>query len=98
MAGDRDRLAGEIESYYAEGREADRLSHGYGRLEQERTQELAQRFLPAPPAVVLDVGGGAGVYALWLAGLGYTVHLVDAIALHLEQAERAAQERSTPLA
>ena len=45
--------------------------------ERFRTQELLLRYLPAPPAVVLDVGGGTGQYATWLAALGYTVHLVD---------------------
>jgi hypothetical protein len=37
---------------------------------------------------VLDVGGGSGVYASWLAGLGYQVHLVDPVPLHREQAAR----------
>src|SRR5712664_927766 len=36
--------------------------------------------------VVLDVGGGPGTYACWLAGLGHEVHLVDASALHVDQA------------
>ena len=34
--------------------------------------ELLGRFLPAPPAVVLDVGGAAGAYALPLADQGYS--------------------------
>jgi len=38
---------------------------------------------------VLDVGGGAGVYAAWLAGLGYRVHLIDALELHVELALEA---------
>jgi len=46
-------------------------------LEAERTRDVITRFTPAPPGVVLDVGGGAGAYALWLAGSGYRVHLVD---------------------
>jgi len=45
--------------------------------------------LPAPPAVILDVGGGSGVYARWLAALGYESHLVDPVGLHLEQARSA---------
>jgi ubiquinone/menaquinone biosynthesis C-methylase UbiE len=92
MADSHAPLTTEMETYYAEGREADRLASGYCRLERERTQELAQRYLPPPPGEVLDVGGGAGAYAYWLAGLGYTVHLVDAMPLHVEQAERAARE------
>jgi SAM-dependent methyltransferase len=35
---------------------------------------------------VLDVGGAAGVYARWLAGAGYTVHLIDPSPLHVQQA------------
>jgi hypothetical protein len=49
----------------------------HNRLELLRTRELLQRQLPSPPAVVLDVGGGTGVRAAWLAGRGYRVHLVD---------------------
>lgn len=50
---------------------------------------LLERYLPAPPAVVADVGGGPGRYAVWLAGRGYRVHLVDPVPLHLEQARAA---------
>lgn len=64
-----------------------------------RTLELLERFIPAPPAVVLDVRGGAGVYALTLAQRGYEVHLLDPIALHVEQARAAsAQQADAPLA
>jgi len=40
--------------------------------------------------VVYDVGGAAGVYAIWLAEQGYTVHLLDLMPLHIEQALAAA--------
>jgi methylase of polypeptide subunit release factors len=33
-----------------------------------RTRELLQRQRPSTPAVVLDMGGGTGVHAAWLAG------------------------------
>ena len=49
------------------------------------------RFLPPPPAVVLDVGGGPGAHACWLAQQGYVVHLIDLVPLHVEQARRASQ-------
>lgn len=52
--------------------------------------DLLSRHLPIPPARVLDVGGGPGVYAVWLAGLGYDVHLIDPVPLHVEQARAAA--------
>jgi len=57
-----------------------------GRLEFIRTQELLARFLPPPPAVILDVGGAAGVHAAPLAAAGHQVHLIDPVPLHVEQA------------
>jgi ubiquinone/menaquinone biosynthesis C-methylase UbiE len=75
----------DIAAYYARGEEEGRL-RGWGRLEFLRTRELLERFLPPAPAVVLDVGGGPGAYAAWLAGNGYEVHLLDPVALHVEQA------------
>jgi ubiquinone/menaquinone biosynthesis C-methylase UbiE len=80
-------------AYYALGLERDRLASGPGALELARTQALLERFLPAPPAVVADVGGGPGRYAVWLAERGYHVHLVDPVALHVEQARAAAAGR-----
>lgn len=78
----------EIDRYYSDDfDEIDRLSiNAVGRLERERTKELLQRFLPPAPARVLDVGGGPGVYASWLATLGYDVTLVDPVARHREEA------------
>src|SRR5262249_56642964 len=84
-------LPPEIDSHYAAGAEAGRLALGPGRLEFARTQEVLRRFLPPPPAVVADVGGGPGLYACWLAGLGYEVHLTDPVPLHLAQAEAASR-------
>jgi ubiquinone/menaquinone biosynthesis C-methylase UbiE len=83
-------LPSEIVAYYSQtGAEIPRLSKGSGPLERARTQELLERYLPPPPAVVLDVGGGTGVYACWLARRGYEVHLIDAVPLHVDQARRA---------
>jgi len=78
-----------VAAFYARGLERDRLATGIGALEFLRTQSLLERYLPPPPAVVVDVGGGPGRYALWLAELGYTVHLVDPVPLHIEQARAA---------
>jgi ubiquinone/menaquinone biosynthesis C-methylase UbiE len=83
----------EIDSHYAGGVELGRLASGVGRLELTRTQELLRRHLPPPPAVVADVGGGPGLYACWLAGLGYEVHLTDPVPLHVAQAEEASRSR-----
>jgi SAM-dependent methyltransferase len=78
----------DLQAHYAEGRERGRLTSAPS-LELVRTQVLLARFLPAPPARVLDVGGGPGVHATWLAGRGYDVELVDPVRLHVEQATAA---------
>jgi hypothetical protein len=50
--------------------EDDRLSRtAHGQLEFLRTQELLRRYLPVPPATVLDGGGATG---------GPFYHLVEA--------------------
>ena len=88
----------DIAAYYDRGEEQGRLGD-WGRLEFMRTRELLSRVLPAPPATVLDVGGAAGAYALPLAAEGYEVHLVDPVALHVEQARAAsAAQPDAPLA
>ncbi|MBB4664443.1 class I SAM-dependent methyltransferase [Conexibacter arvalis] len=85
---DAHQLDPEILTHYELGLEHARLET-VSRIEGVRTRELLQRLLPAPPAVVLDVGGGAGVHALPLARDGYEVHLLDAVPLHVEQARAA---------
>src|SRR5215208_4670787 len=96
----REELDAEILAHYQEVVERDRLLHGgAGRLEYLRTRELLARYLPPVPATVLDVGGGAGVYALPLAREGYRVHLIDPVGLHVDQAKEAsALQRDSPLA
>ena len=84
-------LSPEVLAHYTSGNEAQRLSRGSGMLELRRTQELVARYLPPAPAVIFDVGGGSGVYALWLAQLGYEVHLIDPVRLHVEQAQHASR-------
>jgi ubiquinone/menaquinone biosynthesis C-methylase UbiE len=77
-----------IDSWYSEHYdESERLHvNAVGRLERERTKELLLRFLPQAPARILDVGGGPGVYASWLAELGHDVTLIDPVARHREEA------------
>jgi ubiquinone/menaquinone biosynthesis C-methylase UbiE len=83
-------IDGDIQRYYERGYERERLTRGVGTLELLRTQELLTRYLPPPPADVLDVGGGAGVHAAWLAQASYHVHLVDPVPMHVEQATATA--------
>jgi hypothetical protein len=66
-----------------------RLSRSrHGQLEFLRTQQLLRAHLPAAPASVLDVGGGTGVHARWLAADRYAVYLIDLVPGHIEQARR----------
>ena len=92
------QLPGNIEGYYSQGWEQQRLSGGQGDLERLRTQAILARDLPPAPAVVYDIGGGAGVYAFPLAQQGYEVHLIDPVELHLEQARAHAKTSAIALA
>lgn len=81
----------EVRTHYEdEITEASRLTDGPGRLELLRTQELIRQRLPAGPLTILDVGGAAGVHAAWLADDGHTVHVVDPVPRHVEQARTLA--------
>jgi ubiquinone/menaquinone biosynthesis C-methylase UbiE len=74
-------LPREIQAYYARGAEVRRLFQSRGQIELARTQEIILRHLPPPPGTILDVGGGPGIYACWIAARGYRVHPVDAVLL-----------------
>jgi ubiquinone/menaquinone biosynthesis C-methylase UbiE len=80
--------------HYAGVQEAERLSAGVGELERVRTQDILTRHLPTAPGRILDVGGAAGVHALWLARRGYEVHLSDPVAKHVEQAKEASRAQA----
>jgi len=76
-----------VRAYYERGEERERLSDGRGQLEFIRTTEIVGRNLPPRPAVIADIGGGPGRYALWLASLGYQVEHRDLMPLHVNQLE-----------
>lgn len=86
----RSPLDADIRRYYETTQEAERLEAPFWRWEKVRTLDLLQRFLPRPPAVILDVGGAAGAYAFPLARMGYTVDLFDPVPSHIEQARQRA--------
>ena len=87
-----------IAEYYHRAPEEHRLEQGPFVLEEVRTRELIERHARRPPATVLDVGGAAGAYALWLADAGYTVHLVDPVPRLVAEAERRSAAGPRPLA
>lgn len=88
----------EVVEYYGRYAEERRLESGRGQLEFERTKELIVRELPGPPARIIDVGGAAGRYSAWLAGLGYDVHLVDASARLVNEARALNATLQVPIA
>ena len=65
---------GSLAEHYRTGYEQYRLGKGTSAIEFVRTKELLQRFLPPPPATVLDVGGGPGAMPRgWLiSGIAFT--------------------------
>jgi len=70
--------------HYASGAELGRLEQ-VNPLEFERSKVLLSEHLPAAGRII-DVGGGPGTYAAWLADLGYDVDLIDPIPLHVQEA------------
>jgi SAM-dependent methyltransferase len=77
----------DIIGHYAQIPEEERITFGLGRLELLRTREVLRRHLPNPPATILDVGGGTGVHADWLADAGHDVHVIDLTPRHVELVE-----------
>jgi len=76
----------EIIGHYTDDYDEDgRIADGYAQLELVRVQEVVRRHLPAASLQILDIGGGAGVHARWLAADGHTVHVVDPVPRHVEQ-------------
>jgi ubiquinone/menaquinone biosynthesis C-methylase UbiE len=89
----------EVAEHYSSGYEAGRLNVDQGKIDCERSRELFKRFLPPKPAKILDVGGGPGDHACWLAKQGYEVHLIDISPLHVKLAKEASESQpDTPLA
>jgi ubiquinone/menaquinone biosynthesis C-methylase UbiE len=86
-------LSREILKHYEGIQEQARLRTLSGQLEFYRTKEIISRHLPKKRAVILDIGGGPGRYALWLAKLGHTVHLVDPVPVHVGQAKAASDSQ-----
>ena len=79
-------------AYYESGREFHRLRTGIGLIEFERTKELLLENLPAPPAVIYDIGGAYGEYSWWLASKGYEVHLFDLSETNIRLSRELAEE------
>jgi SAM-dependent methyltransferase len=83
-------VAPEVLEHYGQIDEGGRITHGLGRLELLRTQEILRRNLPDAHLEIIDVGGGTGVHAQWLAVDGHDVHVVDLVPVHVEQVRAVA--------
>jgi len=80
---------GQVTAHYESVSEEARLRTGWGALEFARSQEILHRHLPHPPAVVLDIGGAAGIYSAWLSSVGYRAYLLDLVYKHAALARAA---------
>ena len=87
-----------IRQHYEGIREEDRLTTGHHELELVRTRQILRRHLPPAPASIIDIGGGTGVHAAWLAEAGYQVHVVDLTPRHVELVTRLLGERGATAA
>jgi SAM-dependent methyltransferase len=85
LANDEVRVDDALQHFYTqEYDESVRLVRTpHGRLEAARTRELLAAALPQPPARILDVGGGPGHHAQWMADQGYDVTLLDVVESHV---------------
>jgi SAM-dependent methyltransferase len=84
----------DILRYYSDEWDEDgRIRSGLQEIEFIRTQEIIRRFLPDRSLDILDVGGGGGVHAEWLLGDGHSVHLVDPVPRHVDQASQRLGDR-----
>ena len=76
-----------IAVFYNKASEETRLEKGMGVFEFERIKSLIEKYLSTSSSKIIDVGGGTGKYAEWLAKKGHEVHLVEPVAKHLQLAE-----------
>jgi ubiquinone/menaquinone biosynthesis C-methylase UbiE len=85
-------ISGEIDAFYSRISDEDRFTRGLGPLEFERNKELILRYLNVPDSVIVDVGGGTGIYSEWLSKSGHQVHLVDPVDNHIRKARSKASQ------
>jgi SAM-dependent methyltransferase len=72
-----------LEHYLREYDESSRITTGFDQLELLRAREVVRRHLARGRLRIVDVGGGTGAHASWLAGDGHEVHVVDLVERHI---------------
>lgn len=85
-----DQDMGAVRDFYARiiAYEWARLDHYV--LEFAVVRAYLQRYLPPPPARLLDIGGGPGRYAILLAQQGYDVTMLDLAPENIEWSDKQA--------
>ena len=86
----------EIEQYYQSYDEWNRLERH--KVEFDITKRYLDEFITGEELAIFDVGGGPGRYAIYLAGKGHRVTLLDLTKEHLAIAKEKAGEAEVELA
>lgn len=81
-----------VENFYNQASEEDRLENGMGTFEFERVKSLIEKYISGANATIIDVGGGTGKYAEWLAKKNHDVHLVEPVLKHIKLAQKRANK------
>lgn len=89
-------ISKELEDFYNKASEETRLEKGMGIFEFERIKALIEKQISAPNSTIIDVGGGTGKYAEWLAKSGHKVHLIEPVLKHIKLAEKRAKKLKKP--
>jgi SAM-dependent methyltransferase len=89
-------ISKELEDFYNKASEETRLENGMGIFEFERIKELISLHISKPNATIIDVGGGTGKYAEWLAKKNHIVHLIEPVPKHVQLAKKRAKKLKNP--
>lgn len=87
-----------ISKYYDEQVQTEWERLERNKMEYAITSHLLLQHLPASPALILDIGGGPGRYAIALASRGYQVHLLDLSPENIRFAQIKAKENHVSFA
>ncbi len=89
-------ISSNIALFYTKASEESRLESGMGKFEFERVKFLMNKYISPSTSNIIDVGGGTGKYAAWLAKKGHHVHMVEPVPKHLQLArQRAAKLKNS---
>jgi ubiquinone/menaquinone biosynthesis C-methylase UbiE len=89
-------ISKELDDFYNKASEETRLEKGMGIFEFERIKDLIALHISKPNATIIDVGGGTGKYAEWLANKGHKVQLIEPVLKHTKLAEKRAKKLKNP--